>query len=241
MIFSNQYNRQSGQTNTVSAIATNTVTATNTATNTIQNSLYSPLNFRYNMIPSNSRNSLISLATANQQQSRPLITSLKQAINPQDTSAVVPKKVLWGPPTWFLLHTLSCKIYEDRFAALSNDILKLIYMICTNLPCPDCANHAKTYLDGINFNAIQTKEDLKKMLFNFHNTVNQRKGYPIFSYTDYTTKYSKAITTNIIENFMHYFSDRTRSPKLMASDFQRTHIVKYLRTWFQSNLSKFSM
>jgi len=169
----------------------------------------------------------------------PVITSLKQAIGPQDTTQPT-KKVAWGAPTWFLLHTISCKVYEDQFAAISNDILKLIYMICTNLPCPDCANHAKIYLDGINFNTIQTKEDLKKMLFNFHNTVNQRKGYPIFSYTDYTAKYSKAITINIIENFMHYFSDRTRSPKLMASDFQRTHIVKYLTTWFQTNLQNFS-
>ena len=89
------------------------------------------------------------------------------------TPPVIPK-VKWGEPTWFLLHTLSVKIKDSEFGRVRQDLLNKIYAICTNLPCPTCSQHAKTYLDGINFNSIQTKEDLIKMLFVFHNSVNQR-------------------------------------------------------------------
>jgi hypothetical protein len=232
MIFSNIYNRKAFSQNT------------NTITIPPQNS--NPVNFRFGMLMQNTNMPLIPSPTPipNPSYSTPQpylqngipITNLRDAIRPQDPTGQIPKKVKWGPPTWFLLHSLACKVYDDKFSAISKELLQMIYMICTNLPCPDCANHAKNYLDGINFNTIQSKEELKKMLCTFHNTVNQRKGYSIFLYSDYTAKYSRAILSNIIDNFMHHFSDKTRSPKLMASDFQRTHLVKYLKTWFQNNL-----
>jgi hypothetical protein len=150
-----------------------------------------------------------------------------------------PVKMKWGEPTWFLLHTLSYKIKNDVFIQFKDEVLRIIYMICTNLPCPTCSEHAKQYLDGINFKTIQTKEQLKIMLFTFHNIVNQRKGYSQFLYDDCEAKYSNAITNNIIQNFMPYFADRSRSPKLMATDFQKTYIVKTLKEWFQKNIGIF--
>ena len=158
----------------------------------------------------------------------------------QDTPNPTPNKMKWGEPTWFLLHTLSYKIKDDVFAQYKDDLLRIIYAICTNLPCPTCAEHAKTYLDGINMKTIQTKEQLKMMLFNFHNVVNKKKGYAIFLYDECEAKYSNAITVNIIQNFMPHFQDRSRSPKLMASDFQKTYIVKMLKEWFQKNIDIFN-
>lgn len=149
------------------------------------------------------------------------------------------KKVKWGEPTWFLFHTLSVKIKESDFLRIRRELLNNIYAICINLPCPDCANHAKIYLDNINFNAIQTKEDFKMLMHRFHNEVNRRKGYPAFPYEEVVEKYSLAITTNIIRNFMAHFSDRNRSIKLLATDLHRTRLCATLKEWFNANIHSF--
>lgn len=151
----------------------------------------------------------------------------------------VSTKVKWGEPTWYLLHTLSIKIKDHEFAIIRKELLDTIYAICINLPCPDCANHAKAYLDSINFNTIQTKESLIKMLHHFHNTVNRRKGYAYFPYEEVNEKYSKAITVNIIRNFIAHFSDRNRTIKLLASDLYRANLCERLKLWFNENFHRF--
>jgi hypothetical protein len=149
------------------------------------------------------------------------------------------KKMVWGAPIWFLFHTMAEKIKEESFQSLRFDLLNNIYSIAINLPCPICSTHAKEYLDRINFNTIQSKNDLKNLVFHFHNEVNKRKGYSLFSITDLDEKYSKAVTVNIIQNFMFHFQDKQRSPKLIASDLQRKHIARALTEWFQTNIIHF--
>jgi hypothetical protein len=149
------------------------------------------------------------------------------------------KKVKWGEPTWYLFHTLSVKIKENQFHIIRTQLLNQIYAICVNLPCPECANHAKTYLEGINFSSIKTKTDLKKFLYTFHNIVNKRKGYPLFPYDELDGKYSKANTVPIIQNFMIHFSDRNRSVKLLATDLYRQRLCETLKEWFNNNITAF--
>ena len=148
-------------------------------------------------------------------------------------------KVKWGEPTWFLFHTLSVKVKESEFSKIRVPLLNYMYAICINLPCPDCANHAKAYLDGVNFNNIQTKEQFKRLFYDFHNEVNRRKGYAFFPYDQLYEKYSKAITRNIILNFMAHFSDRNRSIKLLATDLYRQQLCKVLKEWFNENITVF--
>jgi hypothetical protein len=150
-------------------------------------------------------------------------------------------KVKWGEPTWFLFHTLSVKIKESEFLRVRKELLNCIYSICVNLPCPICAEHAKQYLDNINFNTIQTTEDFQKMLYLFHNSVNVRKGYSLFPYDELHSKYSLAITTNIIRNFMVHFTEKSRNPKLIASDFLRSRIAITLKKWFNENIQVFDV
>ena len=156
--------------------------------------------------------------------------------------SVQPKKtgMKWGPPTWFLLHTLTEKVKDEHFFRIKNELIRIIYTICTNLPCPDCANHAKLYLDSVNFNLIQTRYDLKNMLFVFHNSVNQRKGYSLFSVEELNDKYSTAVTVNIINNFIYYFSDKSRSPQMIAGDLYRARLTGSIKDWLNQNLYCFN-
>ena len=161
----------------------------------------------------------------------------------QSSSAttIVPfsKPMKWGEPTWFLFHTLAEKIKSEYFDGIRDGLLDLIYSISSNLPCPDCANHAKMYLDNINFKRIRTKEDLKQVLFVFHNSVNIRKGLPLFPIENLDKKYSTAITMNIIQNFMFYFEDRHSSPRMISDDLYRKRIASNLKSWFQQNIQYF--
>lgn len=158
-----------------------------------------------------------------------------------ETPSPSPKKMKWGEPTWFLLHTLAEKIKPSSFLTIRSELLYNIYTICTNLPCPICAEHAKQYLDSINFNTILSKDDLKQVLFNFHNHLNAKKGFPIFMQEELDAKYSKANTINIIYNFMNSFLDKNRAPQMISTDMFRRRIALKLSDWFTNNITHFEL
>ena len=63
----------------------------------------------------------------------------------------------------------------------------------------------------------------------------------MFSKEELDEKYSKANTVNIIHNFMYFFKDKNRTPKLIANDLQRRHIAVKLKQWFSNNLQHFDL
>ena len=150
----------------------------------------------------------------------------------------VPKKMKWGEPTWLLLHTLSEKVKADSFDEVRQGLLNTIFMICTNLPCPDCSAHAKQYLDAINFRSIQTKDQLKRVMFDFHNSVNAKKGFKIFNSVE-LQKYSTAITISIIYNFMNAYSVKNHSIHMISNDLFRNRVVEMIKEWFNVNIKYF--
>ena len=193
--------------------------------------------------PHNTRNTKNQIILPNMFQMRRRISHPPQQIPIQIVQQEEPdkKRMIWGPAIWFLLHTLAEKVKEESFSSIRIELLNNIYSICVNLPCPMCSTHAKEFMDKINFNTIRTKEDLKNMLFQFHNNVNLRKNIVLFPKEQLDEKYSKAVTINIIQNFMHHFSDRYRSPKLIANDLMRSRIVVILKEWFSKNLQHFHL
>jgi hypothetical protein len=150
-----------------------------------------------------------------------------------------PKQMKWGEPTWYFLHTIAEKIKPESFDATKTELFEIIRTVCRTLPCPDCARHATEYMDKINFYNIRTKTDLQKMLWGFHNEVNQRKGFPIFPYESLGEKYSRAITRNIIQEFIRVHEDKHASFRMIADDFYRTKITASLRAWFIANIQLF--
>lgn len=151
-----------------------------------------------------------------------------------------PKKMKWGEPTWFLFHTLAEKVKEESFFQIRVELLNTIYTVCANLPCPDCAEHATAYMNGINFKTIQTKEQLKHMLYSFHNTINAKKGFSLFSANQLDTKYSNMELIKVIYNFMPYFQDKSKSIRMIANDFHRSRIAQELKKWFNTNIKYFN-
>jgi len=197
------------------------------------------LNYRDNF----NRGSQPSIIRFNRKPPEPL--NPQPLINPTnanvDNSNLNSIKMKWGAPTWYLLHTLAHKVKDDQFYRIRTELLNQIIIICKNLPCPKCANHATEYLSKINYGSIITKDDLKNMLFVFHNEVNIRKGVPAFSYNDLDSKYSTAVTLNIINNFFYFFQDVSFNVNLITNKMHRNMVILSFKNWLQDNLQYFDL
>lgn len=166
------------------------------------------------------------------------------AANPPIINQIIrddkPKTMTWGQPTWFLLHTIAQKVKDDQFPKIRRELFDIILKICNNLPCPDCATHATRYMQGINFDTIVTKQHLKDLLFRFHNSVNARKGYPLFEFKELDAKYSSANTVNIIQSFMIHFENRSYSSRVSAHNFHRGLAITKIKKWLFENARHFN-
>lgn len=151
------------------------------------------------------------------------------------------KKMKWGEPVWFFFHTMAEKVKPESFQTIRLSFLKIVSNICRNLPCPNCAQHATSYIENTNLNTIQTKEELIEYFYVFHNEVNKRKGVQLFPKELLREKYSKANTINIINNFLFHFLDKSFSIRMIADDFHRKRLVDEIKQWLNSNYQYFEL
>ena len=68
----------------------------------------------------------------------------------------------------------------------------MISLICANLPCPDCSQHATQTLRMMNRKVVNNRENLIQAMFQFHNMVNTRTGKKQFSRKEHDELYHKA-------------------------------------------------
>ena len=151
------------------------------------------------------------------------------------------KKLKWGPPIWNFLHTMAQKIKEEKFRQLRKEIIHLVTIICQNLPCPDCSNHASQYLREQKFSLVETKEQFKEFLYLFHNSVNMRKSAGLFQRNDLESTYQNNLFLQTWNFFIHEFSKKSHNTKMLANDFHRESIIRFLKSWIQQNLDCFDM
>jgi hypothetical protein len=149
------------------------------------------------------------------------------------------KKMLWGEPTWFFFHTIAHKIKPEYFASIRLDFLNLCATICNNLPCPNCSSHATQYIKNVNFNSIQTKEQMKMLFYNFHNSVNTRKGYALFPLSELDSKYENANLVSVIQKFLFYFEEKHRGMRLVIHQMHRDRVTINVKQWLFTHLDKF--
>lgn len=151
------------------------------------------------------------------------------------------KNMEWGAAIWYFFHILAEKVKKDDFKLIKQELFNMVTNICSNLPCPDCSNHAKKYVSNIDINAIKTKEDFKIMFLDFHNYVNKRKNKPIFTYDELNEKYSKGNINKIIPVFFQYFESIKIANLLMANKIYTSRIASNIRNWLSQNLHHFDV
>jgi hypothetical protein len=156
-------------------------------------------------------------------------------MKPKDT----PTRLEWGTPIWLLFHTLAHKIKVEYYNEKCGELLALIKSISSNLPCPICTEHATKYLGSINSVSLKTKKDMKLMLFQFHNNVNERKGYNKFTLDELESKYNNAVTMNIINNFIVSFSKKSGNLQLIANEMSKKKALSNVTKWLRENIHIF--
>jgi len=149
-------------------------------------------------------------------------------------------KSIWGPPCWFLMHSLATRVKNEKFETIKEELWKLINEICNNLPCPDCRNHAMVAMKNAKKGLIlRSKQNLETFLFDFHNNVNKRKGYRVFTKEEYDKRYQTANLKNVVEVFVNSFNFSTKNSNLMMETFHRQRFIKQFIVWINVNKVNF--
>jgi hypothetical protein len=146
----------------------------------------------------------------------------------------------WGPATWIFFHTIAGKLKPNSFPIIGKQVLQLIIEISGNLPCPECAGHARAFFLKMNQRTIQTNQHLKNMLYTFHNIVNARLKKPIFNYERLDKTYEKYHLIHVYNNFVKNYHTKGNM-QMLADSFQRQRILASLQQWFRRNLQHFQI
>ena len=149
-------------------------------------------------------------------------------------------KSVWGPAVWYLFHTLSYKLNPLYFNEIKDQLLDNFISVCSNLPCPECAEHAKQELKHLDKTKITNKKELCMYFIYFHNKVNIRNKKKIFTFDDFVSKYNSSVTRNVVANFFIVRSKSDHNVKLMTNSFHKTTTLVEFRKWLNINASKFS-
>ena len=149
----------------------------------------------------------------------------------------MPAPIVWGPPTWTLLHTMAEKIHEEDFNKLMPQMFILIKRICAYLPCPDCSQHATQFLAKLKPEQMASKIEFKNTLYLFHNMVNARKKKPLFNYGN-INYYQNLNIINVFNNFISIYNTKGNM-KLLTESFQRVLVIKDLKRWLMNNINSF--
>jgi hypothetical protein len=141
----------------------------------------------------------------------------------------------WGPATWTLFHVLAEKVTEDAYPSLRGALFSWVYRICSGLPCPDCAAHAKEFLSKLDPLKLLTKDDFRTMLYIFHNVVNRRKGKQIFPISGLARYQSMQIaqTCNAFAQTYHTKGNMN----MLSESFYRQLLLNQFRPWIMTNYS----
>jgi hypothetical protein len=143
----------------------------------------------------------------------------------------------WGPATWLLFHTLAEKIPEEDQKRMIPLVFLWIKHIAYNLPCPQCAEHAKEFLSKVPLRHIQTKYDFKSMIFTFHNAVNVRKRKRMFSF-DNMNMYENVSLDFAVRNFLTFYNTKGNM-QLIAESTQRRYVITHFIAFIRKELMNF--
>jgi FAD-linked sulfhydryl oxidase len=100
---------------------------------------------------------------------------------------------VFGPPLWFSLHTIAAKYPERPDVATAKACEQLFEALPRLLPCEDCGQHFRTFLEASDLQeACSGRERLARLLCHAHNDVNGRLGKEAHSCEDAVERYASS-------------------------------------------------
>jgi hypothetical protein len=136
----------------------------------------------------------------------------------------------WGGITWVFLHTLSYKVHPEHYKQVKMILWDHIKQLCSSLPCPDCAAHATQYLKKIPI--PETKEQLVRVLVDFHNAVNRKLGKPFFHSQEFN-KYSTVDLSMAFYACKHVIKTQPYNPRMIMNKLTTHDRLTKFQVWLQ--------
>ncbi|MBI96546.1 hypothetical protein CL656_05320 [bacterium] len=141
-------------------------------------------------------------------------------------------KRTWGPIIWIFIHTLSYKIKEESFPEQKDNLLKILRILFSSLPCPYCSSHAMKLFKQSNLKLITNKDSFIDYLYAFHNNINRRLKKANFPKVALNKKYENINFATVVRNFLTVYSTRhtnnLKSIMLNNSKSTSKHIMNIL-------------
>ena len=95
---------------------------------------------------------------------------------------------VWGPPTWFFLHSMAMaypKKIDDknpRHILIKKNMNKFLNSLGNILPCPICGESYSYYITLKDFQIwdhLDSRKNLTFFIYKIHNKVNEKLGVPV--------------------------------------------------------------
>jgi hypothetical protein len=147
------------------------------------------------------------------------------------------KPEIWGPPIWLFIHSLASKLKDEMYVYIGPQLFNMIKRITAYLPCPDCSKHAVNFLSSVKPENIKTKQELIRVLYLFHNSVNVRKSKSLYNFSE-MNKYENVNLQIAYNNFRKVYHNRGNM-NLLTETFQRDLLLKDLKIWLSQHSTKF--
>lgn len=143
----------------------------------------------------------------------------------------------WGNAYWDLFHTLTYKLSSNHKV---KELLDIYIDLCNILPCPNCKEHASSYLKSINTSNITTREQLSKMFFDFHNNVNRKLRKKIFTQEKFDIMYSNKNLVDVLNTFISIFMKYKRNGGLSINTLFKDRFINNFINFVKSNRALFN-
>lgn len=96
----------------------------------------------------------------------------------------------WGPSGWTFLHSVAEGYPETPDDEHKQAAIQMFTGLRKLLPCSSCCDHCCQQLEDHPVHEhVNSRDDLAKYVFDFHNRVNARLGKPQHSWDDYVSHY----------------------------------------------------
>lgn len=121
--------------------------------------------------------------------------------------------------------------YDAPHSNLRAEILRIVSLVVHNLPCPDCAAHAREYWrSGESGKMLDRRDRLRRFLCDFHNSVNARLGRPMMDPQALAAHYAAVPLSTAAQRCLAVFG-ASGSGRPAPDALQRNMALRELHTW----------
>mmetsp|Transcript_45884 Transcript_45884/g.106673 ORF Transcript_45884/g.106673 Transcript_45884/m.106673 type:complete len:179 (+) Transcript_45884:94-630(+) len=100
---------------------------------------------------------------------------------------------VWGPPTWFFLHTMTLAMPDKIPKRQQHGVKQLMLDMQDVLPCPSCGDNLKNHMDENPIDShVQERASLVQWMVDLHNVVNRHCGKREWSLDEVLARYDEA-------------------------------------------------